>query len=604
MKKLIFISSLLTLCLFSWSAPHGKFGKTLKWRYDTESQTLYVTGTGELPYPIWAKKIYKDYYSSKEPPYTLGDAQLVKGKTQWKVKNVVLSEGITSVADKVFKNCTFDEFTMPVSLEKIDGTSSITIGKLHYNGSLEQWLNLQVADKCLHGAYRVSKVFVAGKDLDGSIVIPQSVTHLPAYAFYHREITELVLPNTIKSVDKNAFLKSYILKIDFLGTADEWCITDFSSASKYLKGELLFRGKQLPASLRLSDKVQKIPAYAFYRQTQLTDVVLPSGIISIGEKAFRGCKGINTITLPAKLQTIGDSAFYATQLTEIDLPQSLQYIGVAAFAYTNISRVTWRIPDYSGNVKIFDRGDINHFTFTSSVRTIPSGLCQIMNRLWYLTIEEGVRTISSDAFNSSAIVKLELPKSVSYIGYGAFSECTNLRLVSIPNPACSIQDNSFSNCNLLTQKPYPGGTVDDKRHKEKLPEIWVKDIDGDAVEISSKFQDGHITMLMFDATWCMPSRRLTKYVEENIEQWKQQYPDLQVIMIYSHDSSPEKVSTIGEVYFDSNEPNTNVMKKLVGSNTYPIVVFIDKYGKSVAGMKSASYWQHIEECIQKAADSK
>lgn len=602
MKKLLLIPCLLLLTLSLWSAPHGKYGKAITWRFDTKSQTLYVTGTGELPYPVWAKKNYKNYYNSHELPYTFGDPQRVKGKAKWEVKNVVLSEGITSVAANVFNNCTFDEFTMPASLENIGGKSWVTIRKLYYKGSLEQWLNLQVADKCLHGAYRVGKVFVAGKDLDGVVVIPQSVTHLPAYAFNNREITELVLPNSVKSVDKYAFLASKIGKIDFLGTADEWCITDFSPVSRYLKGELLFRGKQLPASLHLSDKVQQIPAYAFCRQAQLTDVVLPSGVLAIGEKAFYGCGGMTSVALPADLQRIGDSAFYATRLTEIDLPQSIDYIGVASFANTNITRVTWRIPKYYYHVNIFDNGNINYFTFTSSVSTIPSGLCHGMTRLWYLTIEDGVKTIGIDAFKGSAVVRLELPGSVSCIESGAFSGCTNLKLVSIPNPACSIQNDSFEGCKLLKRTPYAGGTVDDKRHKEELPALWVKDINGNAVEISRKLQDGHITMLLLDATWCKPSRRFNKYVEENIGQWQQQYPDLQVLTIYSHDSSPEKVSTVGEVYFDSKEDGFNVLNNLFNNTTYPTIYFVDKYGKGVARMRGAN--SNVEEGLQKAAESK
>lgn len=40
-----------------------------------------------------------------------------------------------------------------------------------------------------------------------------------------------------------------------------------------------------------------------------SEIVIPEGVKSIGKNAFKGCKGLNTITLPYSLETIGSNAF-------------------------------------------------------------------------------------------------------------------------------------------------------------------------------------------------------------------------------------------------------------------------------------------------------
>ena len=175
MKRIFLIFCALVCSVGVWSMPHGKSGK-VAWSYNTETQTLYITGTGEVSESMWARK---------------GDARYVRGKDKWPVKNVQIAEGITSIADHVFENCNVEEFTIPVSLEEGHlGFKNIAIDRLYYKGSLEQWITNRVAERCLIRTRRVSRVFVRGMELTGRIVLPQSVTHLPAYSFSYKNISE------------------------------------------------------------------------------------------------------------------------------------------------------------------------------------------------------------------------------------------------------------------------------------------------------------------------------------------------------------------------------------------------------------------------------
>ena len=65
---------------------------------------------------------------------------------------------------------------------------------------------------------------------------------------------------------------------------------------------------------------------------QLTTVLLPNTLTSIGGSAFSGCSSLTEINLPASLTSIGEGTFWScSSLTEINLPDNLIWIGESAF---------------------------------------------------------------------------------------------------------------------------------------------------------------------------------------------------------------------------------------------------------------------------------
>ena len=57
-------------------------------------------------------------------------------------------------------------------------------------------------------------------------------------------------------------------------------------------------------------------------------VVIPDGVTSIGNGAFRGCSSLKSITIPNSVTSIGDGAFKdCTSLTSITIPNSVTFIG-------------------------------------------------------------------------------------------------------------------------------------------------------------------------------------------------------------------------------------------------------------------------------------
>ncbi len=72
------------------------------------------------------------------------------------------------------------------------------------------------------------------------------------------------------------------------------------------------------------------------------DVVIPDGVISIGENAFFFCVALKSIIIPNSVACIGESAFgLCSNLTSVILPNSVTSIGSSAFsACESLSSIT------------------------------------------------------------------------------------------------------------------------------------------------------------------------------------------------------------------------------------------------------------------------
>lgn len=88
--------------------------------------------------------------------------------------------------------------------------------------------------------------------------------------------------------------------------------------------------------MNLPDGIERIGNYAFWQNSQLESIIIPSSVKSIDNSAFAFCDRLKTIVLPDGLTTIGKHAFsQLDELESISLPESLERIGWDAFSYGN-----------------------------------------------------------------------------------------------------------------------------------------------------------------------------------------------------------------------------------------------------------------------------
>lgn len=104
-----------------------------------------------------------------------------------------------------------------------------------------------------------------------------------------------------------------------------------------------------------------IPTESFYSRQHLRKVILPEGLVEIGDRAFRYCPQLSEVYLPVSLSTIYSRAFAnCPSLTHIDLNYYQYNLGSYVFYDTPISqaRCFAAVPPHSNSEYIFEPGTV------------------------------------------------------------------------------------------------------------------------------------------------------------------------------------------------------------------------------------------------------
>ena len=160
---------------------------------------------------------------------------------------------------------------------------------------------------------------------------------------------------------------------------------------------------------------------------EITELIIPDNVTSIGNSAFRGCTGLTSIMIPDSVTSIGDYAFYGCdKLTNIHISSIESWCKITGL--DNLMRYG------SSNKKLYINGE----------------------EITELIIPDCVTNIGSWAFyNSRGLTSITIPDSVTSIGDCAFSSCTGLKSVAIGNGITSIGLQAFRNCTGLTSITIP-----------------------------------------------------------------------------------------------------------------------------------------------------
>ena len=100
-----------------------------------------------------------------------------------------------------------------------------------------------------------------------------------------------------------------------------------------------FNGKQDDPSVKLEsvvvpDSVTDIQDYAFAGQKALKSVKLPANLKHLGTNVFFYCMGLETIELPASIESIEPFAFSASGLKSIAIPESRTLTSLPEFMFS------------------------------------------------------------------------------------------------------------------------------------------------------------------------------------------------------------------------------------------------------------------------------
>ncbi|GHT19491.1 hypothetical protein AGMMS4957_03850 [Bacteroidia bacterium] len=163
-------------------------------------------------------------------------------------------------------------------------------------------------------------------------------------------------------------------------------------------------------TVTISEGVTSIGERAFRECRGFTSITIPNSVISIGERAFRDCSGLISVTIGTSVKSIEDDAFYGCSgLTSITIPNSVT--SIEGDVFKNCSGLT-------------------SVTIGNNVTSVGNGAFGNCSNLTSVTIGNSVTSIGNAAFyGCSKLTSVTIPNSVTRIGNGAFSDCSGLTSV-------------------------------------------------------------------------------------------------------------------------------------------------------------------------------
>ena len=224
--------------------------------------------------------------------------------------------------------------------------------------------------------------------------------------------------------------------------------------------------------------ITALPIQAFYKSTNVENLILPNTLITIGEEMFYQSK-LKTVVIPANATTIGNSAFeQCASLISIDIPANVETIGTAAFkGCSSLTTVTFEKesqlktisggysnPNYYGVFS--DCTALPSIEIPASVETIEAAAFKDCSSLTSIEIPASVETIKASAFkgcSSLATVTFENGSQLKTIegGYpssGTFADCTALTSIEIPASVETIEAAAFKGCSSLATVTFEKGS--------------------------------------------------------------------------------------------------------------------------------------------------
>ncbi len=235
-------------------------------------------------------------------------------------------------------------------------------------------------------------------------------------------------------------------------------------ASLITIGQSAFENCTALTSLEFANgcSLSTIDAKAF-KNCALTSLVIPTEVTGIGSEAFYGNLSLASVTFNDKLATTGASAFAGcTSLLSVSLPASLTKIGDKMFeGCTSLSSAT--LPDEWESLGNY------MFRYCSALTTVnlPSLLEDTGNytfeetALETLTLPQYVSEIGTACFrNMTALETVTFEGVIAEIGKQAFKGCVSLTTISFPDGLGVIDDNAFENCTALANISLPGSLLE------------------------------------------------------------------------------------------------------------------------------------------------
>jgi len=310
------------------------------------------------------------------------------------LKSVSIHSGVTTIETSAFRGCT--------------GLTAVHIK------DIAAWYNINMNGSSSNPLYYAQHLFIDGQEIH-DFVIPEGVKTVSSPIFEGwKNLKSITIPSSLESITTtSAFRDCTGLSAVHIKDLAAWCKIQFPN---YSEANPLSVAKHL-----------------FMDGQEIKDLVIPEGVTEISSYVFRGWENLVSVTFPASLKKINQSAFQACT-------------GLAAVHIKDLA--AWCAVEFADNPLSMARHLYLNGELVKNL-VIPEGVTKINGTDW------------GAFYGCDDLISVNTGNTVKGIGQSAFSRCSNLKTVTIGKSVETIEGYAFYNCtnlktvNSLVEKPLP-----------------------------------------------------------------------------------------------------------------------------------------------------
>lgn len=341
------------------------------------------------------------------------------------------------------------------------------------------------------GAYAFS-----GKDIS-SVIIPDTVVSLGNYSFYNcSKLKTVTLSKNLSSEKSGGYLFYKSKNIEIVNVPENMADPSFVDHFNYYTNTVV-QGSSVTSAYKLDYKISdhQIEITSFTKTTSASavGVIIPStingyNVTSIGKFAFYCCDGISSIVMPDTVISLGDYSFSTcSNLKTVTLSRNLSSEKSGGYLFYNSTSIeTVYVPE-----NMIDQTFIDHFNYHLDT-VIKGSVNNSQYRLDYeipikdrnatitkynananasdnvtVTIPDtilgrNVTKIATGAFSSSNVYQVIMSNNITTLESWSFNGCANLKKLTVSKNVSCAQSGGylFTGCNNITDITVPADMAD------------------------------------------------------------------------------------------------------------------------------------------------